>query len=52
VLPIDSCAQLDACFDDFDIHAVKLGMLANAEVINTVADALERIARRTWCWTR
>lgn len=35
-------AQIDACFDDFDIHAVKLGMLANAEVIHAVADALER----------
>ncbi|WP_294995230.1 bifunctional hydroxymethylpyrimidine kinase/phosphomethylpyrimidine kinase [uncultured Stenotrophomonas sp.] len=35
-------AQIDACFDDFDIHAVKLGMLANAEVIHAVADALEK----------
>jgi hydroxymethylpyrimidine/phosphomethylpyrimidine kinase len=33
-------AQLDACFDDFDIRAVKLGMLATAEVIGVVADAL------------
>ena len=35
-------AQLDACFDDFDIGAVKLGMLANAQVIGTVATELER----------
>ena len=43
VPPIDFLrAQLDACFDDFDIHAVKLGMLANAGVINAVADALEK----------
>jgi len=35
-------AQIDACFDDFDIRVVKLGMLANAEVIETVADALEQ----------
>ena len=43
VPPLDFLqAQIDACFDDFDIHAVKLGMLANAEVINLVADALER----------
>lgn len=35
-------AQIDACFDDFDIFAVKLGMLANAEVIHCVADALEK----------
>ncbi|GAB2520964.1 bifunctional hydroxymethylpyrimidine kinase/phosphomethylpyrimidine kinase [Lysobacter humi (ex Lee et al. 2017)] len=34
--------QIDACFDDFDIRAVKLGMLANAAVIMAVADALER----------
>ncbi|MGI8560186.1 MAG: bifunctional hydroxymethylpyrimidine kinase/phosphomethylpyrimidine kinase [Luteimonas sp.] len=34
-------AQIDACFDDFEIIAVKLGMLANAEVIHAVADALE-----------
>ncbi len=35
-------AQLDACFDDFDIRAVKLGMLATAEVIGVVADTLRR----------
>lgn len=35
-------AQIDACFADFDIAAVKLGMLANAEVIHLVADALEQ----------
>ena len=35
-------AQLDACFDDFRIVAVKIGMLANARVIEAVADALER----------
>lgn len=34
-------AQIDACFDDFRIPAVKLGMLANAAVIHAVADALE-----------
>ena len=43
VPPLDFLqAQLDACFDDFDIHAVKLGMLANADVIHLVADALEK----------
>ena len=35
-------AQLDACFDDFRIGAVKIGMLATAEVIDAVADALQR----------
>lgn len=34
-------AQFDACFDDFDVRAVKLGMLATAEIIHAVADALE-----------
>ena len=34
-------AQLDACFEDFRIGAVKLGMLASAEVIDCVADALQ-----------
>ncbi len=34
-------AQIDACFDDFRVGAVKLGMLATAEVIATVADAIE-----------
>src|SRR6187455_3536085 len=42
VPPVDFLrAQIDACFDDFRICAVKLGMLANAEVIHAVADALE-----------
>ena len=33
-------AQIDACFEDFELGAVKLGMLANAEVIGAVAEAL------------
>ena len=35
-------AQLDACFDDFEIAAVKIGMLATPDVIGCVADALEQ----------
>src|ERR671914_822735 len=43
VPPVDFLgAQIDACFDDFRIGAVKLGMLANKQVIDAVADALER----------
>src|SRR5688572_21192947 len=43
VPPVDFLrAQIDVCFDDFRIGAVKLGMLANKEVIDAVADALER----------
>jgi len=34
-------AQIDACFEDFDVRAVKLGMLATAEIIHAVADALK-----------
>ena len=33
-------AQVEACFDDFDVRVVKLGMLATSEVIETVADLL------------
>lgn len=35
-------AQIAACFDDFHIGAVKLGMLATADVIHAVADALSQ----------
>ena len=42
VPPLDFLrAQIDACFDDFHVGAVKIGMLANADVINAVADALQ-----------
>lgn len=34
-------AQIDACFEDFNVQAVKLGMLATADVIHAVSDALE-----------
>ncbi|MEN5060962.1 bifunctional hydroxymethylpyrimidine kinase/phosphomethylpyrimidine kinase [Luteimonas sp. TWI1416] len=33
-------AQIDACFDDFDVRAVKIGMLATASIVVAVADAL------------
>lgn len=35
-------AQIDAVFDDVRVDAVKIGMLANADIVNTVADALDR----------
>lgn len=35
-------AQIDACFEDFDIGAVKIGMLANADMIHAVAKALDQ----------
>lgn len=33
-------SQIHACFDDFEVAAIKLGMLSNSEVIDVVADAL------------
>ncbi len=43
VPPVDFLrAQIDTCFADFDIQAVKLGMLANAEVVDAVVDALRQ----------
>ncbi|WP_206952012.1 bifunctional hydroxymethylpyrimidine kinase/phosphomethylpyrimidine kinase [Trinickia acidisoli] len=35
-------AQLDAVFEDIRIDAVKIGMLANADIVRTVAAALRR----------
>jgi hydroxymethylpyrimidine/phosphomethylpyrimidine kinase len=41
--PVESLrAQIDACFDDFRIGAVKLGMLPTAAAIHAVADAIEQ----------
>jgi hydroxymethylpyrimidine/phosphomethylpyrimidine kinase len=34
--------QLDAVFDDVEVHAVKIGMLSRPEVIETVAERLEQ----------
>ncbi|MFB6243433.1 MAG: hydroxymethylpyrimidine/phosphomethylpyrimidine kinase, partial [Halobaculum sp.] len=44
VLPVAEVeAQLDAVFDDFDVAAVKTGMLATTEIVETVAEyAAER----------
>lgn len=35
-------AQIDACFDDFEIGAVKIGMLANSDMIHAVVKALDQ----------
>lgn len=35
-------AQIDAVYDDIEVHAVKLGMLSSAAIIREVADALSR----------
>lgn len=34
--------QLELLFDDIEIHAVKIGMLANAEVVRSVVGVLQR----------
>jgi len=34
--------QIDAVVDDMGVHAVKIGMLHSAEVVATVADAIDR----------
>ncbi|MGZ3411698.1 MAG: bifunctional hydroxymethylpyrimidine kinase/phosphomethylpyrimidine kinase [Xanthobacteraceae bacterium] len=39
-------AQIDAVFSDFDVGAVKIGMLSNAGVIAAVADGLMRYRAR------
>jgi hydroxymethylpyrimidine/phosphomethylpyrimidine kinase len=39
-------AQIDAVFSDFDVAAVKIGMLSNGAVIAAVADGLTRHAAR------
>lgn len=35
-------SQIDACFEDFDVRAVKIGMLASTDLIEAVARSLER----------
>ncbi len=36
--------QISAIFEDIEVTAVKIGMLANAEIIEDVADSLEKFA--------
>lgn len=45
VLPVPAAfvtRQIDSVFDDLTIGAVKIGMLGSAEIVDAVADALER----------
>src|ERR1700740_1670888 len=42
VQPNFIAAQIDAVFSDFDVGAVKIGMLSRAAVVETVAAGLDR----------
>ena len=42
--PASVTAQIEAVAGDFTIGAVKTGMLATAEIVHAVADAIERLA--------
>lgn len=46
VPPTFVTAQIDAVFSDFDVAAVKIGMLSNAAVVAAVADGLTRYRAR------
>lgn len=35
-------AQIDAVFSDIPVHAVKIGMVSNAEIISQIADSLKK----------
>lgn len=39
--------QIDSCMDDIGVDVVKIGMLASAETVDAVADALQRHERPT-----
>jgi hydroxymethylpyrimidine/phosphomethylpyrimidine kinase len=39
-------AQIDAVFKDFDVAAIKIGMLANAEIVSVVAEMLRSAIQR------
>ncbi len=44
VQPAFISAQIDAVFEEFDVRAVKIGMLANQQAVQVVIDALHRYA--------
>jgi hydroxymethylpyrimidine/phosphomethylpyrimidine kinase len=39
-------AQIEAIFEDFNVAAVKIGMLANREIVEVVAEAMRRFSPR------
>ena len=40
-------AQIDAVLEDFDVRAIKIGMLGSVEVVEAVADGLRDLWKRT-----
>ena len=55
ILPVDPTfvrQQIDTLWADVRIDAVRVGMLGQAMVVRTVAEALERHAPPIWYWTR
>ncbi len=45
ILPISPdfiCAQIDTVFEDVRVDAIKIGLLANAQIVKTVIEALQR----------
>ena len=52
VAPEVVAAQLDAVLSDFPVAAVKVGMLATADIVPIVAARLQGLGRSPWCWTR
>ena len=52
VAPDFVCQQLDAVFSDLEVRAVKIGMLADSEIISAVAQKLRQYKPSWWCWTQ
>lgn len=45
-------AQLDSVLSDVRIDTIKIGMLADSDIVEVVAQRLKKPARPGWCWTR
>ncbi len=43
-------AQLDSVFSDVRIDTTKIGMLAETDIVEAVAERLKRYQVQTWCW--
>lgn len=42
-------AQLDSVFSDVRIDTTKIGMLAEADIVEAVAERLKHYQIKTWC---